>query len=335
MLRPRYKPDWTPSWEGTKKPYFTAEDSSPILFPGIMDATRISDDKLVTVKKISKSTHPFEADIAQLLSSPPLSTDPHNHCVPIYDVLQCPDEDDTQLLAMPILRQYDDPRMDSIGEAVDFFHQIFEGLQFMHSHHVAHRDCMALNIMLEPSKMYPRMYHPLATLRNRDFKGTAKYYSRTERPSKYYFIDFGLARKYNPEDGPPREVPIHGGDRTVPEFEGSDGNEPKDPFPTDVYYLGNLIRQNFLQKYRGFDFMETLVTDMTHEDPAKRPTIDVVVERFVEIRRGLSSWKLRARLAKKHDSAARWMFFEFIHIFRTASYVVRRLPAVPDYTATH
>jgi len=335
MLRSRYKPDWKPSWESTKKPWVLAEDSLGILFPGIMDGVRISDSKMVTIKKISKSTHPFEAEMARFVSSPPLSNDPHNHCVPLYDVLQCPDDEDIQLLAMPLLREYNDPRMHSIGEAIDFFHQVFEGLQFMHSHHVAHRDCMSLNIMLDPSSMYPNMYHPYASLRTRDYNGTAKYYNRTERPSKYFFIDFGLARRYDPEEGPPRELPIHGGDRTVPEFEGTGYDEPYDPFPTDVYYLGNLIRQDFVQKYHGMKFMETLIADMTQKDPTKRPTMDVVVERFAEIRRDMSSWKLRARLARKRDNAAKWMFFGFVHIFRTASYVVRRLPPVPDYTTTH
>ena len=91
-----------------------------------MDATRIADKKLVTIKKISKSDHPLEADIGQWLSSPRLSTDPHNHCVPIYDVLQCPDEEDTQLLVMLLLLPHNDPRMHTVGEAVDLFHQIFE-----------------------------------------------------------------------------------------------------------------------------------------------------------------------------------------------------------------
>ncbi len=63
---------------------------------------------------------------------------------------------------MPLLRSYDEPSLQTIGEAVDFFGQLFEvissnfktkpsvtssltsrsilqGLQYMHEHHVAHR----------------------------------------------------------------------------------------------------------------------------------------------------------------------------------------------------
>ena len=104
-----------------------------------------------------------------------------------------------------------------------------------------------MNIMLDPSSMYPKMFHPLDSMRNLDFKTSAKRYSRTERPSKYYIIDFGLTEKFNPEDGPPRVLPIFGGDRTVPEFQGKGVMELCDPFPTDVYYLGNMIKQDYIQ----------------------------------------------------------------------------------------
>lgn len=51
--------------------------------------------------------------------------------------------------------------------------------------------------------------------------------------------------RYNPEDGPPREHPIVGGDKTVPEFQNWNG-ELLDPFPTDIYYIGNMIRTSIL-----------------------------------------------------------------------------------------
>lgn len=104
---------------------------------------------------------------------------------------------------------------------------------------------MNLNIMMDPVPLYPRLFHPLVNSRTMDYKGDAKHYSRTWKPTKYFLIDFGLSRKYNPDDGPPLEFPILGGDKTVPEFQHSD--EAVNPFPTDIYYLGNLIREDFLQ----------------------------------------------------------------------------------------
>jgi hypothetical protein len=64
---------------------------------------------------------------------------------------------------------------------------------------------------------------------------------KSERPLKYYFIDFGLSRWYDSEDKVPLEVPIRGGDKTVAEFQKGI-HKPCNPFLTDIYYAGNLIR---------------------------------------------------------------------------------------------
>jgi len=98
---------------------------------------------------------------------------------------------------------------------------------------------MTLNIMMDPKPLFPKMFHPQAPHHTIDFKGRLKHFTRTARPTKYYLIDFGLSRKYNPADGPPLEYPIRGGDRTVPEFQKSD--DACNPFPTDVCYLGNMM----------------------------------------------------------------------------------------------
>ena len=137
-----------------------------------------------------------------------------------------------------------------------------QGLQFMHKHHVAHRyvpvfytyypiintlcrDISELNVMMDGS-MYPNGWHPRDEEMDRfDPSIPAKHYTRSERPPKYYLIDFGLSRRYDPNSGPPLEPIIHGGDKSVPEFQNS--NAPCNPFPTDIYYLGNLFRQEVLQ----------------------------------------------------------------------------------------
>jgi hypothetical protein len=98
---------------------------------------------------------------------------------------------------------------------------------------------------MDAAHLYPMGWHPRDIERRRDWKGKAKHYERTLHPPKYYFVDFGLSRQYDPFSGPPREDPIWGGDKTVPEFQRSD--DPCDPFPTDVYYLGNMIRRDFLE----------------------------------------------------------------------------------------
>jgi hypothetical protein len=72
------------------------------------------------------SVHPYEADIGAYLSSKPLASDPTNHCIPIIEVLTVPDVDDRIILVMPLLRSYDNPAFQTMGEAVDFFTQILE-----------------------------------------------------------------------------------------------------------------------------------------------------------------------------------------------------------------
>ena len=105
---------------------------------------------------------------------------------------------------------------------------------------------MILNIMMDPKPMWPELFHFTSSLYNREYTKMVKPFSRTERPPRYYWTDFGLSRRYDPEAGPRRELPILGGDKTVPEHQGRLYDVPSDPMPTDVYFVGNLIREYFL-----------------------------------------------------------------------------------------
>jgi len=98
--------------------------------------------------------------------------------------------------------------------------------------------------MLEPSNMYPESFHPVVTDRSRDYRGRAKAYSRTWRPTRYLLIDFGHARQYDTSKGPPVDEPLSGGDKSAPEHQIA---ALCNPFPTDVYYLGNMVREDYLQ----------------------------------------------------------------------------------------
>ncbi len=99
--------------------------------------------------------------------------------------------------------------------------------------------------MLDPTNMYPDSFHPVALGRSKDFRHNVRGYSRTRRPTRYLLIDFGLSRQYDTANGPPLDEPLHGGDRSAPEHQ--DGKTPCNPFPTDVYYLGNLVRRHYTQ----------------------------------------------------------------------------------------
>ena len=103
---------------------------------------------------------------------------------------------------------------------------------------------MDLNIMMDGS-MYPYSWHPCRDYMKRDYSDDVFHFTRTQRPPKYYFIDFGISRRHSPDDKSPLEYPILGGDKSVPEFRKS--SDKCNPYPTDVYYLGNMIRQDFIQ----------------------------------------------------------------------------------------
>jgi hypothetical protein len=207
------------------------------------------------------------------------------------------------------------------------------------------RDCTLRNIMLDPTNMYPNSFHPVNMKRSKDFRHKAKGYSRTRRPPRYLLIDFGLSRQYDPTNGPPLDFPLRGGDKSAPEHQ--DGKTLCNPFPTDVYYLGNLVRQHYMQvcvfrctreatltcmnqKYHGFQFMEPLVADMVQEDPTKRPKMDEVITRFSEIRGKLNTWKLRSRIARRNEFWPVTAWRSVAHWYRTVGYVLSRKAAIPE-----
>lgn len=119
----------------------------------LVDATRISDGKLVYIKQVQ--TNDQESRIALMLSS---YEDPSNHCVPILDIFADVQDESISYIVMPFLRAADEPPFYAIGEILNFAEQILEvrifaqlskftqlnfdflqGLVFIHSKGVAHR----------------------------------------------------------------------------------------------------------------------------------------------------------------------------------------------------
>ena len=100
--------------------------------------------------------------------------------------------------------------------------------------------------MMDPTHLFPEGFHPVRFHRHpHNLRRAAPTRSRSDVPVKYYFIDFGISRKYDADNTSPREWPIWGGDKTVPEFQESD--DEQDPFPTDICYLGNMVREYFFE----------------------------------------------------------------------------------------
>ncbi|KAJ7165137.1 hypothetical protein C8R46DRAFT_1192814 [Mycena filopes] len=297
-LRSKFQPNFTPTEPKNTR---NLGDDYSARHPKrqIMDAERILDGQGVILKWVSTPVHPHEVDIGNLFSSPGLSDSPRNHCIRILEVLKDPEDDEKQIIVMPRLIKFYLPIFDTVGEVIDCFRQIFEGVQFMHQHYVAHRDCSVLNIVMDPSKMYPYGFHPIKSWRNPANDDLAFTLTRTQCWPRYYLIDFGLSRQYNPQNGPPLEEVIRGGDKSPPEHQ----QESCNPFPTDIYYLGNLLKEEFIHSdatrsggvgnHKPLRFLKPLADAMTQPNPAMRPTISEVISQFDHLCRRLTNWKLR------------------------------------------
>lgn len=86
---------------------------------------RISDGAQVTVKILTEPKHTNQIHFGRLFSSPPHNSDPKNHCVPVYDVLEMP-EKGLNFIVMPYLSFWEIPPFGTIGEVVECIRQMFE-----------------------------------------------------------------------------------------------------------------------------------------------------------------------------------------------------------------
>jgi hypothetical protein len=84
------------------------------------------------------------------------------------------------------------------------------------------------------------------------------------------------------------------------------------------------------QKYRGFEFMESLIAAMTLERPEDRPPIEDVIRQFAIIRASLSKTKLRSALTSKKLPRIICLAEQAIQHVRTIQYILSRKDAIPD-----
>ncbi|RPD55425.1 hypothetical protein L226DRAFT_514269 [Lentinus tigrinus ALCF2SS1-7] len=326
-LRPRYNEDWEPSWLKSKNSdMWHCEDGKTTFRSTTMDATRVADGRIVSLKQVNKSFFPTEEDLVCFFSQEPLASDPHNHSVPVYEVLHFPRDEDVIFLVMPHLMRIQECKFATVGEALECFRQVFEGLHFIHSHLIAHCDLHLLNVLMDPAPLFSDIPHPGYPKRSYDFQRKVKKYTRTERPTRYYIIDFGISRKFSPGDALLTRTWI-GGDKSVPEYRDPTG--VSNPFLIDVYSLGNMIREDFMQHSSSLNFMRPLVADMTREKPEERLSMEQALRRFSELLASLPERTLRARYVYRSEFFVARVFRACRHVVRTAKYVRQGLSALP------
>ncbi|KAI5900649.1 uncharacterized protein SCHCODRAFT_02563594 [Schizophyllum commune H4-8] len=289
LLRPRFTPGWSPSWHDPKVNSEDAEDRFPADKPNVLDATKLPFGEPVMLKRVNK-LQSKEVEITAMLSSPALLKDPRNHCIPVYDVLEIPDDDNLRILVLPLLRKYDDPPFDTVGEVVDCLRQVLECVHFLHEHNIVHGNIEARHIMMHAAPLYDAPFHPVEQNMRFDWRGRiAPSRTRTEDPVEYHILDFSRASVHDPHASE-----ASASDKGL----GAADDDVDDPFAHDVYSLGTWIRDDFLKgtrRYKHLDVLDPLVDEMTRDDPVKRPTMKEVMSRFEGAIGLLSSWKLRSR----------------------------------------
>ncbi|TBU39410.1 kinase-like domain-containing protein [Dichomitus squalens] len=315
-LRPRYHPEWRPSWIGTNRDPMFCEDSITLITPGVIDATRRSDQFRVAIKSTRNDTR--EIHIARYLTE---QHSARNHCVPVLDIRQDPLEPHMSLMVMPHLRQFYDPDFGTIDEVMDFIRQSLEGLRFLHECRVAHRDIAAANVMMDGRSLYPQGYHPVRTEFLPDGANDARPLSRSNCSVQYYYVDFGLSTLFE-EGEDPLVLGRTGRDKEIPEL----SNEvPYDAYRADVFALGNLYYKEFISKYHGLDLIRPLVNMMKWKDPAQRPTADAAFHLFEAIYSRTDETLLRWRLRSRTESAPERVVYDTVAVAREGIYQLRRL----------
>jgi hypothetical protein len=90
--------------------------------------------------------------------------------------------------------------------------------------------------------MYPNGLHAVKIDRDRNFKGTANVRTGRRPPPFYYFTGFDLSCHYESRDV--LDEPLHGRHQSAPEHQSQ---TQCNPFHADIYYIGNLVRQEFME----------------------------------------------------------------------------------------
>lgn len=122
--------------------------------------------------------------------------------------------------------------------------------------------------MMDATGMYhPDGFHPCFPGVNANYTALATSpYTRTERPPKYYLIDFGLSRQFGEGETPLASDLTPGTDDTAPEYD--DDAKPLNAYFIDVYCAGNMIRKEFIDvrfvaRTTRFPISRMVLTDST------------------------------------------------------------------------
>ncbi|KAF8182124.1 kinase-like domain-containing protein [Mycena galopus ATCC 62051] len=287
MLRRRYRPGWIPDVL-TGKTLLQCEDCL-MTSDEVLDATRISDGAPVVLKIVT--TFSPDTRISWFLTNEPGA---EHHAVPCIELIPCPNDEDLAFMVMPRMRECSYlPLFATVREFIEFVQQVLEGLVYLHSKNIAHRDICTRNIVVDPSTLIPGGSHFIEPSMASDgitflllpedaHTNTSKPHMKTRTqagPLKYYFIDFGLSVQFRSYEE--RELVMGDVGRLREDIPEISETVPYDPFKVDVRLVGEMLLHEFLERYTGLNFVVPLVRKLRCKDPARRPDAAAALELFM------------------------------------------------------
>ncbi|KAJ7078440.1 kinase-like domain-containing protein [Mycena belliarum] len=294
QLRPRYRPDWIPSWTLNTNFHQQYEDGLTFdLNYLVLDAKRISDGEKVVLKRVS--TRGKELAILKYLNRPSVRADPRNRTIPLLDVIHLP-HTPWSLIIMPYCREFNYPPFHCGNEFLESMSQFLEGLQFMHEHNIAHFDIAPQNMVMEESRVIPDGSHFFNPRTHTGFYGLFSWKDRCSvGPVGYYYIDFGLSL-YFPNG---KDTALHFGTlRTFPAIPELSQTVGYNPFKVDVFQLG-LTMQKLIDTYPDLEDFRPVCQSMTAPDPGDRPTPAGALQHLRSIAAGVAPATLSAQIWEK------------------------------------
>ena len=98
--------------------------------------------------------------------------------------------------------------------------------------------------MMDGAILFQKGFHPCLPMTDASGKIARPRRRRDTSGVKYYFTDFGLSSRFETNEGPRLVRGEDGLDQEVPELHQS---EPYNPFPVDIFILGNLFRKELTE----------------------------------------------------------------------------------------
>ncbi|KAJ7054436.1 hypothetical protein C8F01DRAFT_490286 [Mycena amicta] len=325
-LRPRYHPDWKPSWIlDPKKSQLDCEDDLDQLKSTVLDAIRIKDGKKVVLKRVETTS--LELQMLQFLASENMRKDPRNRTVPLLDTICLPHDPGTVLMVMVHGRRFNYPPFHCRGEFFHALFQLLQGMEFMHEHNIVHgqvtvldllcrsqscRDTAIQNIVMDETRVVPKGSHFMA---DRTHSGHSYLFSWKNRcsvsPVDYYYIDFGLTFHFPAGVKDATMVGYYGSWRKpIPELSAT---VPYNPFQVDVCRLGLTILE-VIEPYPALADFIPLGKLMCDPDPTRRPTPTEALIKLNELKASIKP----ARLREAIDRFTRRVFGAYWADFRLA-----------------